>query len=331
MPFQDKIFQACNAFHHSAIKFAKDERSEVDIIVPGNVENEIDEPSRGVVYVEPNFESEFEEAQRYQEFQNKEDWFRVAKAGKPVAWNELDGSVANHNDDISNLDQEKVERVETSILRDKVEYPIVGRWPSGQLELIAGNTRVAMLKHLGHDPIVWLIDVPTRKKEASLFFRKLAESLEVSGEDGNFLDVLRIIEKRKSLSEAEKQEKIKKLIAKKISEENDPEFIMELLDSDYFDDVKFGDRKYTLALSLAMNYAKNPESKPSSIFYLIGKHFMQESDRKRMLVRQFILSHPNNVSDETKEILLNQAHGLDSKTIQISQRKKEESISEEAS
>jgi hypothetical protein len=158
-------------------KYAKEGDGENDITVPGNPKGNTNEPARGVIYVEPNFDAEFEEAQRYPEFQSKQEWLDAAKRGMPVSWSELNGFVKNHDDNIDNLDPEKVDRVETSILRDKVEYPIVGRWPNGQLELIAGNTRVAMLKHLGHDPMVWLMDVQPRKKEASYFFKKLAENL----------------------------------------------------------------------------------------------------------------------------------------------------------
>jgi len=182
MPFSPKIIQACNTFYVAAVKFAENADAPIDAIVPGNAESD-SEPARGVIYVEPDFNAEFEEAQRYPEFQNKQEWLDAAKLGMPVSWSELNGFVKNHDDDIDNLDKEKVDRVETSILRDKVEYPIVGRWPNGQLELIAGNTRVAMLKHLGHDPMVWLMDVPPRKKQASYFFKKLAENLGVPDSD----------------------------------------------------------------------------------------------------------------------------------------------------
>ena len=134
----------------------------------GGVGESIDgSPQRGVVYSgTPNLADEWSEAERYPEFQKwgREAWFDIGNRGRRVRFSSL-GHVNNHDPDLSNLDLEKLERVQTSILRDEIDYPIVGHWPDGTYELIAGNTRTAVLRSMGYDPIVWLIEIP---KDGSL-------------------------------------------------------------------------------------------------------------------------------------------------------------------
>jgi hypothetical protein len=116
---------------------------------------------RDVIYTAPDLEVEWEEANRYPEFQKsgKDKWFEIAKQGKVVRWSELD-NVGNVEQDLYSLDQNKVKQVAVDIKRNKIELPIVGQWSDGHLDLISGNTRIASLLNRGHDPKVWLINVP---------------------------------------------------------------------------------------------------------------------------------------------------------------------------
>lgn len=122
-----------------------------------------------------------------------------------------------------------------------------------------------------------------------------------------------------------KQEKTDSNRYKEYLAEKDPSSILDILNSSYFDGASYGDEKYSVGLLLAMNYAKSPESKPSVIFDLMSKSFMQDSDRKIRLVRRFLLSHPG-LPQKTRNILLDEAHGLDSETIRAAKEKKEASF-----
>ena len=118
-------------------------------------------PKRGVIYTKPNLNREWQEAIRYPEFQKlgKDAWIKIASQGRVAKWSSL-ADVGNVDTDLSKLDPEKVKRTANDVKRNKVELPIVGRWPNGRLDLIGGNTRVATLSNQGHDPRVWVVDVP---------------------------------------------------------------------------------------------------------------------------------------------------------------------------
>jgi predicted chitinase/pyrimidine deaminase RibD-like protein len=134
-----------------------------ELLIPrqGVEEGWKDSAARGVIYTRPNLEREWEEANRYPEFQKlgKDAWIDIAKQGRAVNWSSLD-SVGNVESDLSLLDSDKVRRATVDVQRNKVELPIVGRWPDGWLDLIGGNTRIATLLDQGHDPKVWLVDIP---------------------------------------------------------------------------------------------------------------------------------------------------------------------------
>jgi hypothetical protein len=134
-----------------------------ELLIPGRgiEEGRPDRPARGVIYTRPNLEREWEEANRYPEFQKlgKDAWIDIAKQGRAVNWSSLD-SVGNVESDLSLLDPDKVRRATVDVQRNKVELPIVGRWPDGWLDLIGGNTRIAALLDQEHDPKVWLVNIP---------------------------------------------------------------------------------------------------------------------------------------------------------------------------
>jgi pyrimidine deaminase RibD-like protein/GNAT superfamily N-acetyltransferase len=120
-----------------------------------------EDPMRGVIYTKPNLEHEWPEANRYPEFHKlgKDQWIKIARQGSMAKWSSLN-DVGNVDSDLSNLEPEKRKRAAVMVNRGKVELPIVGRWSNGELDLIAGNTRIAALLDQGHDPKVWVVDVP---------------------------------------------------------------------------------------------------------------------------------------------------------------------------
>lgn len=122
-------------------------------------------------YKTPNFEYEWEEAERYP-FLNKRGinkWIELAKSGKPVKVTK--GSVASINntdaadpDSFNSLDDDKKERFQKSYESGEIEMPIVMITPDGKLELIAGNTRLTGLMKVGETAVVWLIDARSLKE-----------------------------------------------------------------------------------------------------------------------------------------------------------------------
>ena len=118
----------------------------------------------------PNFNFEWEEANRYEQYRKigKEEWIKLAKTGKAV---DVDNRMAN---DIENTDageeyrddhwdglvQAKRDRFAKALSSGQIELPIIARYSDGQLELISGNTRLTgMMRELGKAK-AWVYDVP---------------------------------------------------------------------------------------------------------------------------------------------------------------------------
>jgi 4a-hydroxytetrahydrobiopterin dehydratase len=118
----------------------------------------------------PNFDFEWEEANRYEQYRvlGKEEWIKLAKTGKVVVVN---NRMAN---DIENTDageeyrdghwdglvQAKRDRFTKALSSGQIELPIIARYSDGQLELISGNTRLTgMMRELGQAK-AWVYDVP---------------------------------------------------------------------------------------------------------------------------------------------------------------------------
>lgn len=117
--------------------------------------------SAGISYTTPNASREWGEAQRYPELDaiGIEGFKKLLNSGKVTSWDSL-GEVNNVDLEVSQLAPAKVKRAQSAIKAKSVELPIVGKWPDGFLELIAGNTRVAALLHHKISPSVLVIDIP---------------------------------------------------------------------------------------------------------------------------------------------------------------------------
>lgn len=117
--------------------------------------------NESVNYSGPNLAGEWEEAKRYPQFKDKteKDWMKTGSSGRVARFSEL-GHVSNHDDNVENLEPEKVKRVKSEIEKGEINYPIIARQADGTHELVGGNTRVAVLRSMGHDPKVWVFDMP---------------------------------------------------------------------------------------------------------------------------------------------------------------------------
>ena len=115
-------------------------------------------------YSLPNFDHEWDEAQRYPELaQHGESfWLDISRKGKKVRLSSL-GDVSNMDNELSGLDVEKVKRAKTSFENGNIELPIVVRI-NGSNDLLGGNTRIAYLQSKNIDPQVWFIDVDSLLK-----------------------------------------------------------------------------------------------------------------------------------------------------------------------
>ena len=113
-----------------------------------------------VKFTEPNFDYEWEEAERYPElFPNKQIWDDKVKTGKVMS---IDCSMNIQNTDMCSYDgvdlhPDKVAGVKKQIDSGKVELPIVMKH-NGQYELIGGNTRLVGLKKAGLPTKAWVFN-----------------------------------------------------------------------------------------------------------------------------------------------------------------------------
>ena len=120
-------------------------------------------------FKDPNFEQEWNEAQRYSELKKigKDAWIDLAKQGDKV---DIDNALSNKinnteagekdRDSFKNLEKDKQERFVKDLASNNIELPIIARYSDDHLELIGGNTRLTgMMKHLGQGK-AWIFDVP---------------------------------------------------------------------------------------------------------------------------------------------------------------------------
>ena len=114
-----------------------------------------------VKFTKPNFEFEWEEAERYPNiFPNKSIWFNFVKTGKVV---EVTCDMKIQNTDFcwggdDELEPEKVQRVKKIVDGGKIELPIVMKH-NGKYELIGGNTRLVGLSKNGLPTKAWMFEV----------------------------------------------------------------------------------------------------------------------------------------------------------------------------
>jgi len=128
-------------------------------------------------FIKPNFDYEWEEANRYPEFQKigKDAWIELAKKGKAVTITSAKGisnTDATEPDSFSSLDKGKQARTLAQLEKDEVEMPIVAVYSDGHKELIGGNTRLTALMAKKIPATVWQFDVPDEVAELAENFAK---------------------------------------------------------------------------------------------------------------------------------------------------------------
>ena len=119
----------------------------------------------GVSYTIPQFDVEWEEANRYPYLEKlgPEGWKELAKTGRAVrvttdSVKKIGNTGADGSESLDDLEPEKVARLKKAIGSGTVEMPIVVKQPDGSLELIAGNTRLIGLISTQGEAQVWFVD-----------------------------------------------------------------------------------------------------------------------------------------------------------------------------
>lgn len=122
------------------------------------------EMTKEVSYVKPNFDFEWEEAIRYPEFEEmgKLAWIELANSGKAVTYSSIKDRLGNVDLDFAGLDANKKARFKSAVEKGKIEMPIVVKFPDGEYDLVAGNTRLSGLVDQGIDPKLWVVELPNQ-------------------------------------------------------------------------------------------------------------------------------------------------------------------------
>jgi len=125
----------------------------------------VDESSVTENFAEPQFDIEWEEANRYPFLDKlgKDGWIELAQTGKVANVNsnivkKIGNTGADGSETLADLEPEKVERLKKAMKSGTIEMPIVMKMPNGKLELIAGNTRLIGLISTEGKAKVWYID-----------------------------------------------------------------------------------------------------------------------------------------------------------------------------
>ena len=128
----------------------------------------------GVNYADPQFDVEWEEANRYPYLEKlgPEGWEELAKTGRAVrvttdSVKKIGNTGADGSESLDDLEPEKVARLKQAMDSGTVEMPIVVKQPDGSLELIAGNTRLIGLISTQGEAQVWLVDASTLTEDES--------------------------------------------------------------------------------------------------------------------------------------------------------------------
>ena len=113
-------------------------------------------------YRKPNFNREWLEANRYPEFQDigKSGWLELATNGSVVRYSNIKDVLGNVNLDFDSLEKDKKQRFIEDYKTGVIEVPIAVKFNDFEYDLLGGNTRLAGLVRIGHDPKIWVVQAP---------------------------------------------------------------------------------------------------------------------------------------------------------------------------
>lgn len=116
-------------------------------------------------FKKPNFDFEWDEAQRYPEFEKmgKDGWIQMAQNGSIVRFSEIEDVLGNVDLDFNNLDIDKKVRFKKAIKIGRMELPIAVKFDEESYDLIGGNTRLSGLVSMGIDSPLWIVDLSEKE------------------------------------------------------------------------------------------------------------------------------------------------------------------------
>lgn len=119
------------------------------------------EAKPNITYTKPNFEYEWEEAERYPEFvkMGKEGWIQAAKDGYVIKYSKIKDVLGNVDLDFDGLEEPKKERFKQAFEKGVIEMSIVVKFGENDYDLVAGNTRLSGLVKNGIDPQLWVVEL----------------------------------------------------------------------------------------------------------------------------------------------------------------------------
>lgn len=114
-----------------------------------------------IKYSNPNFNNEWEEAERYPEFvkMGEEEWTKIANQGSPASFSLIKKRLGNVDLNFDSLEEPKKERFIDAFNKGTIEMPIAVKFSNNDYDLVAGNTRLAGLVNKGIDPKIWVVDI----------------------------------------------------------------------------------------------------------------------------------------------------------------------------
>ena len=114
-----------------------------------------------IKYSNPNFNNEWEEAERYTEFveMGKEEWIKIANQGAPVSYSSIKDKLGNVDLNFDGLEEPKKKRFIDAFNKGTIEMSIAVKFSDNDFDLVAGNTRLSGLIRKGIDPKIWIVDI----------------------------------------------------------------------------------------------------------------------------------------------------------------------------
>jgi hypothetical protein len=120
-------------------------------------------------FKKPNFDFEWDEAQRYPEFEKmgKDGWIELSQNGFMIMYSEIKNVLGNVDLDFDGLDIDKKTRFKKAMRIGMMELPIVVKFSNESYDLIGGNTRLSGLVSMGVDSPLWVVDLSKNKMDNS--------------------------------------------------------------------------------------------------------------------------------------------------------------------
>jgi hypothetical protein len=114
-----------------------------------------------VKYNNPNFDNEWEEAERYSEFvkMGKQGWIDIAKKGYVTSYSKIKNVLGNVDLKFDKLEEPKKQRFQDAFKKGTLEMSIAVKFSDNDYDLVAGNTRLSGLVKNGEDPKIWIVDL----------------------------------------------------------------------------------------------------------------------------------------------------------------------------